>query len=106
MAKNNKSSISKNSVKKTTIDNKKTEKIEKTPSVKIKAENILKDLNKVEEKLSLSILGHNELFEGDIIKFKDYYLGEERIFEVINITKTFITDSLTTSTLELEEIYK
>ena len=52
----------------------------------------------------LKLLGHNDIFEGEILKFKDYYLGKERYFEVMSITKTFVTDTITTSTLELKEI--
>ena len=102
MAKNNK----KNTAKKTTTASKNTKKseTEKKPEVKIKAEQILKNLNKIDDKLGLSILGHNDIFEGEILKFKDYYLGKERYFEVISITKTFVTDTITTSTLELKEI--
>ena len=100
MAKNNK----KNTAKRTTIDKKQKKPEAAKQEVKIKAEQILKNLNQVDDKLGLSILGHNDIFEGEILKFKDYYLGKERYFEVVSITKNFITDSITTSTLELKEI--
>ena len=102
MAKNNNN---KNTAKKTTIDKKqKAPEAAKKQEVKIKAEQILKNLNKVDDKLGLSILGHNDIFEGEILKFKDYYLGKERYFEVVSITKSFITDTITVSNLELKEI--
>ena len=97
----------KNKEKRTTKKKKEKEKKGKNnpiPKTKIKAEKYLNELNKIDRKLTISILGHDDIEAGEIIKASEYYFGEEKIFEVTNITKNFINKEITISDLELREV--
>jgi hypothetical protein len=100
----------KNKEKRTTKKKKEKEKKGKSkknnpiPKIKIKAEKYLNELNKIDRKLTISILGHDDIEAGEIIKASEYYFGKEKIFEVTNITKNFINKEITISDLELREV--